>query len=349
MLTMTTDDDSATHSPTRAADTGASPVIAKTTPAITVDRTTWSGRGPQDRPVVASQPAEVHLDPDLEQEQHDPDVGKQLELLVVGDVPRRERGEAKADRQVPDDRRQTESPRQPAGGDGREQDEADLEDGRRGGVHRAMVRGRLRLAAAALFGCDGNPHTVAVPVQADPTGPPFPGGTASVSAFVGATKVPPTDDLGAMRVRRHAHLWSVHKGSSGPPLDERHRFRNRFVGAFALTALVVASMAWFPTAVLAVSCPDNGNLTGPSVSPGSGTTTTAFTFSVTYQDNLGETPDWVRVYLTGGSPFNRALNLQSGSLTTGAVYSRTFVVPAGTWSVTFRVAARHPARAHPHL
>ena len=53
----------------------------------------------------------------------------------------------------------------------------------------------------------------------------------------------------------------VDKGSSGLPLDIRHRFRNRFVGAFAVTTLLVASMAWFPAAVMAVTCPDNGNLT----------------------------------------------------------------------------------------
>src|SRR4029079_378104 len=72
----------------------------------------------------------------------------------------------------------------------------------------------------------------------------------------------------------------VDKGSSGLPLDIRHRFRNRFVGAFAVTTLVVASMAWFPAAVMAVTCPDNGNLTEPSVSPTTGTTATTFTFTV---------------------------------------------------------------------
>ena len=117
---------------------------------------------------------------------------------------------------------------------------------------------------------------------------------------------------------------------------ERHRIRSWLVSALALTTMLAASMAWFPASVLAVSCPDNGSLTQPSVSPGSGTTTTAFTFSVTYQDNAGEAPSSIRVYLTPGNVARR-LNLQSGSLTTGAVYSRTFSVAAGTWNVTFRV------------
>ena len=69
---------------------------------------------------------------------------------------------------------------------------------------------------------------------------------------------------------------------------------------------------------MAVTCPDNGSLTEPSVSPGSGTTATNFTFSVKYQDNLGEAPTWIRVYLTPGT-FSRGLNLQSGSLPTGAI------------------------------
>ena len=97
-------------------------------------------------------------------------------------------------------------------------------------------------------------------------------------------------------------------------------------------------MAWFPAAVMAVTCPDNGNLTEPSVSPGTGTTATTFTFSVKYQDNLAETPDWIRVYFSSG--LVRTLNLQSGSLATGAIYSRTVsgaTLGVGTWGVTFRV------------
>ena len=68
--------------------------------------------------------------------------------------------------------------------------------------------------------------------------------------------------------------------------------------ALAAAGWLLALLPWFVVPTLAVSCPDNGSLTNASVSPGSGTTNTSFTFSVTYQDNAGETPDLIRVYLT---------------------------------------------------
>ena len=50
--------------------------------------TTWS-RGREDQPALLGPDAEeVDLDADLEQEQDDPEVGEQLELLVVRDIAR---------------------------------------------------------------------------------------------------------------------------------------------------------------------------------------------------------------------------------------------------------------------
>lgn len=43
---------------------------------------------------------------------------------------------------------------------------------------------RTSTSDSLVFVCDGRPHTVVVPVQADPTGPPFHGGVASVTASV---------------------------------------------------------------------------------------------------------------------------------------------------------------------
>jgi Bacterial SH3 domain len=120
-------------------------------------------------------------------------------------------------------------------------------------------------------------------------------------------------------------------------LEYGRRIRTSLASAIVLATMLAASMAWYPASVLAVTCPDNGSLTGPSVSPGSGTTTTAFTFSVTYQDNAGETPTSIRVSLDGPSSFYTDLAYQSGRLRRGAIYSRTFTVPAGTWNVTFWV------------
>ena len=71
----------------------------------------------------------------------------------------------------------------------------------------------------------------------------------------------------------------------------------------ALAGTLAASMLlWFVAPVLAVSCPDNGSLTNAQVTPSSGTTSTNFTFSVTYQDNAGETPASIRVYFSDGTP-----------------------------------------------
>ena len=78
---------------------------------------------------------QVDLDADLEQEQDDADVGQQMELLGVGDVARRERRDEEADDEVADDGRQADAPRREAGCDGRQEDDADLEDGGRRRLH----------------------------------------------------------------------------------------------------------------------------------------------------------------------------------------------------------------------
>ena len=82
---------------------------------------------------------------------------------------------------------------------------------------------------------------------------------------------------------------------------------------------------------LAITCPDNGNLTNASISPGSGTTATNFTFSVTYQDNAGEPPQRVWARFAGGPDI---VDLSgSGNLQTGVVYSGSSTLPAGTWTI----------------
>ena len=136
---MTIDDDSATDRPMTAAAIGSRPVDEEGEAGDDRRDDDLGGSRQQHRAVVASQLGQVDLDADLEQEQHDPDVGQQLELLAVRDVARRERREAQPDRQVADDRGEVQAARQPAGGDRGQEDEADLEDGRRVGVHPGMV------------------------------------------------------------------------------------------------------------------------------------------------------------------------------------------------------------------
>ena len=86
-----------------------------------------------------------------------------------------------------------------------------------------------------------------------------------------------------------------------PNAHAGRRARLGRAGALALGISMVALLPAYVAPVLAVTCPDNGSLTNESASPASGTTNTNFTFSVRYQDNLGETPQrvWIR-YAAGG-------------------------------------------------
>ncbi len=133
---MTTDDDIATHNPTTAAAIGSRPVAAKASPGDRHRQQDLGGCGEQDPAMVATESGQVHLDADFEQEQDHADIGKKLELLPIGDVPRRERREPEPDGEIADDRRQVKSTGHPARRDRREQDEPDLQDRGRLGVHR---------------------------------------------------------------------------------------------------------------------------------------------------------------------------------------------------------------------
>ncbi len=85
--------------------------------------------------LLPSDPREIHLDADLEQQQHHADVGQQLDLLAVRDVARRERRHGHAQREVADDGGQADTPGDPAERRGRKQDEAELEDRTGGEIH----------------------------------------------------------------------------------------------------------------------------------------------------------------------------------------------------------------------
>ncbi len=107
-------------------------------------------RRPEDGSMVAPEPRQVDLDADLEQEQDDADVREELQLLMIGDIARRERREGEADGQVADDGGEMQPTSQPAGRDRSDQDQADLEDGRRRGVHLAMVPGSAGVAQTGV-------------------------------------------------------------------------------------------------------------------------------------------------------------------------------------------------------
>src|SRR6202022_1799394 len=87
------------------------------------------GRHPEQVPALASQLGEIELDANFEEEEYDPDVGKDLQLMAVGDKAWCEGGNDQPGRQVSEHRRQTGTPSTPAGERGNQQDKTDLEDG----------------------------------------------------------------------------------------------------------------------------------------------------------------------------------------------------------------------------
>ncbi len=114
---------------------------------------------------------------------------------------------------------------------------------------------------------------------------------------------------------------------------EQHRTRTSLGGALALTGWFALSLIGFASPVDAKSC---ATLTvGPgTASPGSGSPSTTFTFSITVADKTGATPTWVRLQINGTTS-----NLATGgtNIKAGVVYSGTRTLPVGTWPYSFAV------------
>jgi len=104
----------------------------------------------------------------------------------------------------------------------------------------------------------------------------------------------------------------------------------RAVGA-ALLLLAVAVMP-------ATAGNGPNDLSSPSVSPTSGTTATAITFSVTYHSSKNQAPDYVRV-VVGSKTFSLENTAGTESWKNGVRYSVTTKLPAGTWTVRFEAAS----------
>ncbi|HLA16169.1 MAG TPA: hypothetical protein VJZ72_04645, partial [Candidatus Limnocylindrales bacterium] len=81
------------------------------------------------------------------------------------------------------------------------------------------------------------------------------------------------------------------------------------------------------------------------MSPTSGTTSTSFTFTVTYSHVDGNAPIWVRVTINGvaGSPFDMS---PAGPVdyVNGTTYAYTTTLPAGTYTYSF-AARRNTTRS----
>src|SRR5207249_7704571 len=135
MFTTTTELDSATANPSVTAPRALEPSARNAADPPAVTSATWSGTATR---IPRGSRAQIELDADLEQQQHDAHVGKDLDLMAVGDVAGRERTHGEADDEVAEDRGEPDPPARHPGERGGEQLDADLEDGERFG-HAARV------------------------------------------------------------------------------------------------------------------------------------------------------------------------------------------------------------------
>jgi len=124
----------ATHSPLSAAAIGSRPAEEGRRPGRQmIVEMTACGRGPQAGPVIAPQEGQTTSMPDLEEQQEDPDVSRQLQLPAGRDVAGSERRTARnrrSDRQVGNRRsRGRGAARRSSGRDRGEEDQPDLRMG----------------------------------------------------------------------------------------------------------------------------------------------------------------------------------------------------------------------------
>src|SRR4051812_1062338 len=111
-----------------------------------------------------------------------------------------------------------------------------------------------------------------------------------------------------------------------------HTIGRTVVGAVVLTSWLLASALVSVVPALASTC---GTITieGGTVSPGSGTPGTAFTFSVTVADTTDAAPQWVRVRVRGRWTTLSAAESGPGGFVT---YVGSRMLPAGSWTYLFR-------------
>lgn len=112
-------------------------------------------------------------------------------------------------------------------------------------------------------------------------------------------------------------------------------------------AIALAFVSWMgpsqaplaPQAVQAANCRKTHTLTldRGAVSPGSGTATTSFRFTVRYRDSAGCTPTQVSLTVAGVGVF--AMTGSGTSYTTGVTFSTTRRLPIGTWSYLFTASS----------
>ena len=108
-------------------------------------------------------------------------------------------------------------------------------------------------------------------------------------------------------------------------------------GAIALAAWFAPSPNPFaPASALAANCGNPSHrltLSSGTASPGSGTTSTSFRFSVRYTDNANCAPTQVSVTIPGVGLF--ALSQSGSNYAGGVTFSVSRRLPAGTWQYFF--------------
>ena len=106
------------------------------------------------------------------------------------------------------------------------------------------------------------------------------------------------------------------------------------MGAVTLTSWVAASLFLTVTPVFALSATcGTVTLSQGTVSPANGTPATTFTFTVTYTNSTGATPNRARVRF---GDFSQIVLTGSGNTQAGVTYSGSTTKPNGTWTYMFR-------------
>jgi hypothetical protein len=108
---------------------------------------------------------------------------------------------------------------------------------------------------------------------------------------------------------------------------------------FAVAAIALL-VTLAPEGTSAASCGGASHqmtLSNGTVSPGSGTAGSTFTFSVRYEDNDGCDPSQILVRIQGLGPF--PLNFAGGDLLTGAIFRVRLDLPAGTRTYRFEATS----------
>lgn len=106
-----------------------------------------------------------------------------------------------------------------------------------------------------------------------------------------------------------------------------------------LLATIATMLATTATLGASPACPPSHtpSLRAGTASPASGTTSTTFTFSVTYSDTKGCPPNWVRVTVAGVGVF--PMSGTGASYDTGVVFRRAMKLPAGTHTYSFSASS----------